>query len=136
MIILTIPGRPTPFVSPTYSKRGTYNKKTKIINDYRLLIKSQYTGPLLSNAAHVDYLYCFACPSSFSKKKKEKALKLQLFPITRPDLDNLDKLVSDSLTGSVFTDDSIIIRKSSRKIYSNKEYTQIMIIPTKEDDDV
>ena len=47
---------------------------------------------------------------------------------SRPDIDNLVKLVGDALNGIFFIDDALISRVTAHKLYSDKPRTEIIII--------
>lgn len=64
-------------------------------------------------------------------KKHTKAEKARTFPkTTRPDLDNLEKMVLDSLTQCGFmVDDSLVVKKHSSKMFSDSSFIAIDIKP-------
>lgn len=43
------------------------------------------------------------------------------FPVSRPDLSNLEKLVEDSMNGIVYPDDAQIVEKVTRKVWADGE---------------
>jgi len=67
-------------------------------------------------------LYCyikFPIPKSYTKKRQEQC-KLGLEkPIKKPDLDNIIKLIQDSLNGVVYKDDCQIVALHSTKVYGS-----------------
>ena len=50
-----------------------------------------------------------------------------ILPITKPDWDNIGKIVSDALNGIAYRDDSQVVDSRVRKIYSNEPRTVIRI---------
>ena len=58
--------------------------------------------------------------------KPKSAPKNRCFPTTKPDLDNLVKLVCDSMNKIVYHDDSQIIDLYVKKRYSSEEGIQII----------
>lgn len=55
-------------------------------------------------------------PASWSLKKQRAALAGEVLPTTKPDLDNIEKALSDGLNGVVWADDKQVVdcRKSKR----------------------
>ena len=70
------------------------------------------------NACVIDVTFYRHIPSSWSKKKRMEADSGAIRPITRPDLENYEKSLYDSLTGVVWVDDSIITDIHARKRYT------------------
>lgn len=56
-------------------------------------------------------------PARTPKAKLAKMLAGQLIPISRPDIDNVLKVVSDALTGALIRDDAQISDLIGRKRY-------------------
>ena len=68
--------------------------------------------------------FVFPYLKSFSKKKIQEIEELKAYAAyktTKPDLDNLEKMLWDAMNGVVFADDSLICGK--RNI--NKEYGRV-----------
>lgn len=78
---------------------------------------------------HVDIIFqmdSFCGASNAIKNIREWGI----LPCTKkPDLDNLEKFVLDCGNGILWPDDRFIIKLTSKKIYSNKPCTIIMIKP-------
>lgn len=60
----------------------------------------------------------FLVPKSYTKKKKLMIALGMLFPIIKPDVDNIAKIVLDGLNGVAYKDDKQIIRLEVEKIYT------------------
>lgn len=58
-------------------------------------------------------------PSSFSNKKRAAALRGEVVPVTKPDLDNYTKMI-DALNGIVWRDDSQVVTAIVHKRYSDQ----------------
>lgn len=56
-------------------------------------------------------------PKSYPKWKKKLALKNELFPAKRPDIDNYFKSVTDALIGLAYKDDKQIVSSTMAKRY-------------------
>lgn len=74
----------------------------------------------------------FKLPASWSTKRKKAALHGAVSHVTKPDLDNIIKLL-DSLNGIVFVDDNRVCRITAQKGYSLNPRLEIEIkeiVPT------
>ena len=67
----------------------------------------------------VRILAKFPIPESWSKKNKEKALKGEIKPNKKPDLDNIAKIILDGLNGVAYTDDKQVTSLEIEKAYSD-----------------
>ena len=73
------------------------------------------TGPVeLTIAVYRDI------PKSFSKKKRDDALKMWIRPVSRPDCDNYAKLILDAMNQIFFADDSQVVSLTVHKFYSDR----------------
>lgn len=68
-------------------------------------------------------------PGSWSKKRSAQALEGLIWPATRPDLDNLLKILMDALNGVVWRDDSQIVEVAMQKWYSDRPRLEVIIEP-------
>jgi Holliday junction resolvase RusA-like endonuclease len=59
-------------------------------------------------------------PKSFSKTKRQAALDGVEYPTTKPDLDNIVKLLADAMNGVVYKDDKQIV-----SICVSKKYAEV-----------
>lgn len=126
-IKIIIPGKPIPFRAPYVSRFVSFNPLHAEKNKMKIIVRSQYSGPIIEEGVSVTYLYYFNMPISWSKKKKLSAINGQIRPICRPDLDNTDKFTSDFLVGTVLKDDSLIVDKHCQKWYALEARTEIII---------
>lgn len=56
-------------------------------------------------------------PQSWSKKKQQAAIRGEVWPAKKPDLDNLAKLVTDAMSLVAYRDDAQIVRISAAKVF-------------------
>mgnify|MGYP003339864711 FL=1 len=77
-----------------------------------------FRSDLLETPVTMALYFRLPMPQSWSKKRKEGALKGLEAPTKKPDWDNLGKAVSDALNGVIFKDDSQIVSAHVRKTYS------------------
>ena len=68
-----------------------------------------------------------AIPHSFSKKKREQALKDEIRPAIRPDCDNICKNICDALNGMAYKDDKQIVSLVVNKYYADSDSVRVQI---------
>lgn len=126
-ISFTVPGTPVAKGRPKFARRGNFVKaytpektanyetlvgwyaKEAMGDDYNLM-----EGPL-----KVEIFATVEIPASWSKKKREMALNGDIYPTTKPDLDNLCKGLLDAMNGIVYADDKQVVILEARKIYGS-----------------
>ena len=84
----------------------------------------QYLG---EKVLSVDIQAYYPIPKSFSKKKREEAKADRVYPTTKPDCDNIIKVVLDALNGVAYYDDKQVVCVSCNKYYGDTGYLQIGI---------
>lgn len=124
--IVTIKHSKKQFIS-FYTKTETRNAEMKIA----VIAKPQSPQKLLISALRVDLFFYMPHPQGhYGTGRNASIIKPQFqyaYPITKPDYDNLEKLVLDALTGVFWTDDSIVCQGWHEKIYSTNPRTEIKI---------
>jgi Holliday junction resolvase RusA-like endonuclease len=81
-----------------------------------------FAGPLV-----VRVIFVMPVPASWSQRKRIAALGGSMMPTSKPDLDNLLKLVSDALNGIVWVDDSQIVELVTRKGYGSEPCVHVTV---------
>ena len=76
---------------------------------------------------HVTILAYCSVPSSWSNKKRSKALAGEVFPTGKPDLDNVEKSVLDGMNKIVFRDDSVVCSVTKAKHYSYAPRVEVTV---------
>lgn len=116
-----------------YDKRlGKMNsitpEQTKIYED---LIRWSYKaagGKYLGEAVlQVNIQAYYPIPKGFSKAKKTAAIAEKLRPTTKPDCDNIIKVVLDALNGVAYYDDKQVVQVSCDKYYAETGYLFITV---------
>ncbi len=79
-------------------------------------LQEDLTREPISMTIRADY----EIPKSFSKKKQIEALSGKLRPTTKPDLDNIAKIVCDALNKVAYYDDNQVIELHVSKFYSKQ----------------
>ena len=122
-IFLVVKGEPVPQGRPRFA-----SVKGKFIHAYENLIKwhirrfqTQYPNvPLLKENIFFELKVFRPIPASFSKKKRELIAQNKLFPNTKPDTDNLQKLLKDCMTKSgCRKDDALVASEIAEKFRSD-----------------
>lgn len=129
MLKFKIPGHPVGkarprFVANRNGKGGrAYSTETTI--NYEALVKSIASKALEQNpefppnkAYHVTMQIDVAVPASWSKKRKAMALNGLICPTTKPDIDNVEKIIFDGLNGIVWNDDKQVVDVTKNKRYA------------------
>lgn len=120
---------------PRFARRGNYvaSYTPEQTVNYENLVKLSY------QQAHKGFIYSRdiplelevivykSIPKSFSKKKTAQALNNELRPTTKPDIDNVVKLISDALNKVAYEDDKQIVKIKCEKYYAEKDYALIRI---------
>ena len=124
---LTLNIEPKPQSRPRFARRGnfttTYEDKNMKVwrNHCQLLISNQYMGqPMLEGTLRAKVRFYIKPPQYISKvKKNQQALLDESIPVgKKPDIDNYEKALYDSMSGIVFQDDGQIALHDVGKFYS------------------
>jgi len=93
-------------------------KKTKEAEQNLQAQAAQYRPDrLFEGAISINYHIFVPIPKSFSKKKREDALMGKMHPLTKPDIDNIEKLVFDAFNGVIWLDDRQVVEVIKKKSY-------------------
>lgn len=115
---------PKPQSRPRFTRLGRPydNKEMKLWrNRCRLLIANLYKGqPMLEGALRARVRFYIKPPQSLSRVKKyQAALEAESLLVgKKPDIDNYEKALYDSMSGIVFQDDGQIAWHEVGKFYS------------------
>ena len=90
------------------------------------IIKYRGAKPLEGRIA-VNVKAYFAIPKNTSKIQKQEMLEGILSPVKKQDIDNIAKIILDSLNKLAFKDDNQITKLCVEKIYSEEEKVNIVI---------
>ena len=70
----------------------------------------------------------YGIPKSASKKKKAAMIEGRIRPTKKPDMDNVVKIIADSLNQIAYRDDTQIVDCQCRKFYSDDPRVEVRII--------
>lgn len=108
-----------------------HNYNTKANKNYEDLVRYEYQRQLkwtyFDKEVEVVIEAYYGIPKSWSKKKQEEALRGEILPIVKPDLDNISKIILDSLNRIAYKDDSQVTRLHCYKHYSNTPRVEVML---------
>ena len=119
-------GRPRVNTTTGIAYTPTKTKDWETLSKQYFLLKYPRIKPF-SNRVFVQIVAHFAIPKQFGKKEKEQILNGTLSPTKKPDIDNIAKIVLDSLNGLAFNDDTQVTKIIVEKVYSDEEKISIII---------
>lgn len=141
-LVITIPGEPQSWDRAGLNTRGKiqfFDRKAKEKSFIKQSLSAFVrTTPLNSPQAvlqqemfmssiSLDITCFFSPPASFNKRDKILLGWGLLYKKTRPDIDNLCKLIMDAGNGILYKDDAQIVSLSSKKFFSHNPRTVIRI---------
>lgn len=129
----TIPGEAVGKGRPKFSTRNGFAhaytpKKTA---DYENFVKECYksaSSEYSENPLEVRIIAWCGIPKSTTKKNRALMLEGKTKPAKKPDLDNIIKIVLDSLNGIAYKDDSQIVSLIAQKFYAEEARVEVEII--------
>lgn len=130
---LTLNIEPKPQSRPRFTRFGKPYDPPEMKawrNSCQLLIASEYRGqPMLEGALRARLRFYIKPPQYLSKVKKyHQALIDEVIPVDKkPDIDNYEKALYDSMSGIVFKDDGQIALYDVGKFYSLNPRIEIEI---------
>ena len=127
-IIGKIVGKQRPRVN-TYTGNIYTPNSTKDYEEYiRQCFFLKYPkNKTLEGRVKVEIIAYIKIPNNVKKQENEKMLKGELSPTKKPDIDNIAKVVLDSINKYVIKDDKQVTKISVEKIYGKEEKLYIKI---------
>jgi|AGTN01.2.fsa_nt_gi Holliday junction resolvase len=132
IVMFEIPGEPGKKGRPRFHSAGGF------VKTYTDLETAKYENLVkLSYKQSSDYMFdkdiyikakitaCFSIPQSISKKKRQQMLDGCILPCKTPDVDNIAKVILDSLNCVAYPDDKQIVVLTVRKKYSDKPCVKV-----------
>jgi Holliday junction resolvase RusA-like endonuclease len=131
-IKFTIPGEPKGKGRPKFLRQGnfvrTYSPETTV--NYENWVKicfQEAEQEMLTGQLKAEIECFYGIPKSYSKKKKEDALKGYLRPTKKPDIDNITKIILDALNGMAYPDDKNIVSCLVDKWFDETPRVEVML---------
>lgn len=84
-------------------------------------------SPPFDGPVQIALAFMMPIPASFSKAARDDALNDRRFPTTKPDFDNLTKLVTDAMNGIVYHDDRQIVTAYITKRFSAQPTVRVWV---------
>lgn len=128
---ITIIGIPVPQSRPRFSKGRVYTESKS--SAYRDLVRksadSQFSHSLLDMPLSVDMMVYMPLTAEIkkSKNKLQSALRGDIKPSKKPDIDNLAKAVMDGFNGIVWVDDGLVTDLCVKKRYSDNPRVEVVV---------
>lgn len=122
-------GRPRFVRNSTYVRTYTPEKTATYENLVKLEYERQCGGARFRDDECVELIInaFYGIPKSTSKRKRELMLGEAIRPIKKPDVDNVTKIIADSLNNIAYKDDAQIVDSTVRKFYSDMPRVQVII---------
>lgn len=130
----TVYGEPVAKGRPRFSSKGgfvrsytpekTVNYENLVKLSFDTQVEDKYVIKWLVKATIKAY---FKIPSSFSKKKLKQIEDGALYPVKKPDCDNIAKTILDALNGRAYEDDKQVIILQVEKYYSTEPRVEVEI---------
>lgn len=136
-----IHGKPFGKQRPRVTCKGEFSKAytPKETITYENLVKVEYDaqtgGYRFPDDAMLDLriLAFYEIPKSTSKKNRQKMLDGVIRPTKKPDMDNVMKVIADSLNAIAYRDDTQIVDAQCRKFYSDTPRVEVKILQITEE---
>lgn len=120
-------GRPrfVPQTGRAITPKDTANYETLVRMEYM----AQCQGFKFPDNAMLDMriIAYYSIPKSQTKKNKERMKRQLLRPTKKPDMDNVVKIIADSLNQVAYHDDTQIVDCQCRKFYSENPRVEVII---------
>lgn len=133
MIKIELEGNPIAWARPgivrTKKTNIVYDRQRKEKEQVRWQIRGQIPGEVLTTPMKVRIIFRMPIPKSTTGPMRREMLNGCCHHSKKPDIDNLQKFILDTMNGLVFKDDSQICSITADKIYSESPGTLIHIYP-------
>lgn len=119
-VLLRVKG--VPVAKPRQSRRDSFLPRDVVLryrawkDAIRLVGACQFREPWES-AVGITCSFILPIPASWPQKRRAAAIRDEVLPLGRPDLDNLFKSVLDALSGMAYRDDSQVCSIAGAKLY-------------------
>ena len=124
MIKFEVLGKPVAKARPRMTRQGFAYTPQKTVN-YENLVRYTFQSEFPSHEQFLGLIEAnitciFDIPKSYSKKKTKELLETHNNYNHKPDLDNIAKIILDSLNGIAYKDDSQVTILHINKEYGNQ----------------
>ena len=129
-VLIDIEGRPKGkgrprFSGHAYTPEGTREYEGKVRGAYY----RKYGGKMMYQhvAVMVTIIAYYPVPKNASKETRRLMLQGDLMPVLTPDIDNIIKIILDSLNGAAYQDDKQVVAVVARKRYDITGHVSVMV---------
>ena len=129
----TVLGEPKGKGRPRFNTRTGHAITPKDTVNYETLVHMEYMSQCSESRFPDDamldmrILAYYSIPKSASRKKKAAMLAGDIRPTKKPDMDNVVKIIADSLNQVAYRDDTQIVDCQCRKFYSEEPRVEVII---------
>jgi Holliday junction resolvase RusA-like endonuclease len=135
-IVFIVPGTPVGKGRPKFARRGnfvttytpektaTYENLVKVKAEEAMQGRDMILGPVA-----VEISLFVTPPASWSQKKRNAAVAGEIYPTSKPDIDNVIKGLFDACNEIVWKDDKQIIDLLVRKSYGLTPRAFVKVMP-------
>lgn len=129
----TIRGEPKGKGRPKFCRNTGHAMTPKDTVNYETLVRTEYSAAYpefkFPDGTMLDMriMAYYSIPKSASKKKKASMLANEIRPTKKPDMDNVVKIIADSLNQVAYRDDTQIVDCQCRKFYSETPRVEVII---------
>ena len=137
-VVIEVPGEPVAkgrprFVSTGDRPRAFTPAKTR---NYEMQVRYHATRamdgrPLFTGPLNVSIVAYLPLLQSFSVAQRSAAIRGEMLPAKKPDLDNFEKAILDALEGVVFCNDSQVCFKTASKRYGERPRVRVEVAEIK-----
>lgn len=127
----TIPGRPFGKMRPRKGRFTVYDPKEN--REYEDLVRKSLERDIgmvpepVSHPIWLNITCYFSVPKRTPKKTREAMLAGKIYPMVKPDVDNIAKSIMDALNGYYYIDDKQVVLLRVQKLYGEKSRTIVDI---------
>lgn len=115
----TIDRKPFGKQRPRFGKWGTYTPpETTAMENYIKMCYNNQIGIMFSGEVKLTLNFYYPIPKSVTKKVLKLITDGKKRPTVKPDIDNVEKIVLDSLNKVAFPDDAAVVSITSDKWYA------------------
>ncbi len=130
LISFTVHGDPVGKGRPRITTRGGFVRTytPDATRDYECLVADLAHREMMIHglmptydAVRVEIDAHFAIPKSYSKKKHQQAIRDEIKPMVKPDIDNIAKAILDAMNKTIYIDDKQVVELDVRKFYTDEK---------------
>jgi len=126
-----IDGKPQGKQRPRVTRGGRHSYTPKETKDYQKKVIKSFIDSEGLNLGSVPIKVKMDCyyqiPKSMPKYKRKMVVEGSLFPLVKPDVDNVAKCVLDGLNGHAYKDDSCVVELVVSKFYSENPRIEVTL---------